>query len=521
MVLNRGRWFCNIVALTSVPALVAAHEALQGTARIVPSAPDRLTLELKGLTPAFVEVEIGGVSVVQRPLSGRASPLQIPLSSAGLPPGTHEATVRLYDAQGRLLTTLRGPVELSPDPTAPITILIPRHGTTVSGVVPIEVRVRGQERPYVSFFVDGQVRTLRNYPPYVYYWDTSRERNGWHTLEAWSFDGSQTFKSPATRVFVNNPGGRTERVAPPQSDEQVGLNEPTLAAPATPTAHPEWRWRGMDAIEGQMRVEGRLSQPRQQPAPAPEAPPPVSVPAVSRPAPTEAHRATMPVRVPAPAYRVARAETQPSRAERLSPPPAESAPPAETVLSTVPTLGAKHLRVSGTAPQMRGQKLSVPQIALAPATAASAPRATTRAKGSHEGLPLHSAWLPITFGTRLPAPIARYEVLLDARPVSFDVAPRVQDGISIVAIRPIVEQAGGTLRWDNLRKVATIELMGRMLTLDVRANRALLEGEPVQTEIPLQIVNGRVMVPASLLGTLLNAELAFEVATHRLHINTR
>ncbi len=510
MGLNRGKWFWNIVALTSVPALVAAHEALQGTARIVPSAPDRLTLELKGLTPAFVEVEIGGVAVAQRSLSGRASPLQIPLSSAGLPPGTHEATVRLYDAQGRLLTTLRGPVELSPDPTAPITILIPRHGTGVSGVVPIEVRVRGQERPYVSFFVDGQVRTLRNYPPYVYYWDTSRERNGWHTLEAWSFDGSQTFKSPATRVFVNNPGGRTERMVPPQSDDQVGLNEPTLAAPATPTAQPELRWRGMEATEGQMRAEGRLSQPRQQPAPAPEAPLSVSVPTVSRPAPAEAHRATMPVRVPAPAYRVAQVEAQPSRAERLTPPPTESAPPAETVLSTVPTLGAKHLRVSGTAPQMRGQKLSVPQIALAPATPAPATRATARVN-----------WLPITFGTRLPAHIARYEVLLDARPISFDVAPRVQEGVPVVAIRHIVEQAGGTLRWNNQRKVAAIELTGRTLTLDVRANRTLLEGEPLQTDIPLQIVDGRVMVPASLLGTLLNAELAFDATTHQLHINTR
>jgi hypothetical protein len=508
MGLNRGKWFWNIAALTSVPALVAAHESWQGTARLLPSAPDRLTLELRGLAPALVEVEIGGVSVAQRQLSGKASPLQIQLSGAGLPPGIHEATVRLYDARGRLLTTLRGPVELSPDPTAPITIIIPRHGTSVSGVVPIEVRVSGQERPYVSFFVDGQVRTLRNYPPYVYYWDTSRERNGWHTLEAWSFDGNQTFKSPATRVFVNNPGGRTEREVPPQSDEQVGLNEPTLAAPPTPTAQPELNWRKTEAIEGQMMTSGRLSLPPQESAPAPAAsrPAPESLPTP----PAEAHRATMPVQTPVPAYRATQAVAQPSRAERLTPPPAESTPPAETVLSTVPTLGVKHMRVSGTAPQMRGQKLSTPQIALAPATSTPAPRATTRA-----------SWLPITFGTRLPAHIARYEVLLDARPIAFDVAPRLQDGIPMVAIRHVVEQVGGTLRWDNQRKVATIELLGRTLTLDVRANRAMLEGKPVPTEIPLQIANGRVMVPASLLGTLLNAELAFDATTHQLHINTR
>jgi hypothetical protein len=508
MGLNRGKWFWNIAALTSVPALVAAHESWQGTARLLPSAPDRLTLELRGLAPALVEVEIGGVSVAQRQLSGKASPLQIQLSGAGLPPGIHEATVRLYDARGRLLTTLRGPVELSPDPTAPITIIIPRHGTHVSGVVPIEVRVSGQERPYVSFFVDGQVRTLRNYPPYVYYWDTSRERNGWHTLEAWSFDGNQTFKSPATRVFVNNPGGRTEREVPSQSDEQVGLNEPTLAAPPTPTAQPEARWRKTESIEGQMMTSGRLSLPPQESAPAPAE----SQPAPESPStpPAEAHRATMPMPTPASPYRVAHVEAQPSHAERLSSPPAESTPPAEIALSTTPTLGANRLRVSGTAPQMRGQKLSTPQIALAPATSTPTPRTPTRAN-----------WLPITFGTRLPAHIARYEVLLDARPIAFDVVPRVQDGIPMVAIRHVVEQVGGTLHWDNQRKVATIELAGRTLTLDVRANRARLEGKPVPTEIPLQIANGRVMVPASLLGAFLNAELAFDTATCQLHINTR
>ena len=526
MGLNRGKWFWNIAALSSVPALVAAHEALQGTARLLPSAPDRLTLELRGVTPALVEVEIGGVLVAQRQLSGRVSQLQIQLSSAGLPPGIHEAIVRLYDARGRQLTTLRGPVELSPDPTAPITIIIPRHGTHVSGVVPIEVRVSGQERPYVSFFVDGQVRTLRNYPPYVYYWDTSRERNGWHTLEAWSFDGNQTFKSPVTRVFVNNPGGRTEREVPPQSDEQVGLNEPTLAAPPTPTAQPEAKWREMEALAGQMVAGGRLSLPRREPTsetprttPVPKVPPSTPVPEVSRPtpapeaprtSPAEAHRATMPMPTPASPYRVAQVDAQPSHAERLSPPPAESVPPAETVLSTVPTLGAKHLRVSGTATQMRGQKLSTPQIALAPATSTPASRATTRA-----------SWLPISFGTRLPDHIARYEVLLDARPIAFDVAPRVQDGIPMVAIRHVVEQVGGRLRWDNQRKVATIELDGRTLTLDVRANRAMLEGKPVPTETPLRIANGRVMVPASLLGAFLNAELAFDTATCQLHINTR
>jgi hypothetical protein len=159
---------------------------------------------------------------------------------------------------------------------------------------------------------------------------------------------------------------------------------------------------------------------------------------------------------------------------------------------------------------MRGQKLAAPQIALAPTRSAAAARPAAR-----------SAWLPITFGTRLPSGITSFEVLVDARPVSFDVAPRVQQGVPVVAIRHIIEEVGGKVRWDNQQKVATVELNGRTLTLDLRANRVQLDGVVVSTETALQIVNGRVMAPVSLLGKVLNAQLAFETDTHQLHINTQ
>ncbi len=505
---NRRKWLSSALALTGVSSFALVSGQAQGTARIVRGGANTLTLQLRGVAPAAVEVEIGGIVVAHRQLSGRTDSLQIPLSSAGLPPGFHEATVRLYDARGRLLSTLRGQIELLPDPSAPISIIIPRHGTSVSGTVPIEVRVNGQSRPYVSFFVDGQVRTLRNYAPYVYHWDTTRERNGWHTLEAWSFDGSQTFKSPPTRVLVNNPGGRTDRPLPAQSDEQVGLNEPTLATPTSVTARTGATMRTPERIEGQMDSASRLSRP---PAPLGETREPAPRMTPSAPsAPQEAHRAVAPISAPAVSYRIAQAEARSSRANRLSPPPIEPAPPVETQMASMPTLGESHLRPTDVAPRMRGQRLATPQIALVPSAPAHAPRP-----------PAKATWLPLTFGTRLPANITRYEVLLDARPVRFDVAPRVQDGIPLVTIRQVFEQAGGRLSWDNQRKVATVELAGRTLTLDVRANRALLDGEALPVEVPLQVVNGRVMAPASLLGKALNAQLAFDLDTHQLHINTQ
>ncbi|MCS7066038.1 MAG: stalk domain-containing protein, partial [Fimbriimonadales bacterium] len=327
-------------------------------------------------------------------------------------------------------------------------------------------------------------------------------------IEAWSFDGSQTVKSPMTRVFVNNPGGRTERQLPAQSDEQLGLNEPALATPATAPERVESTLRLPERIEGWLAAESRLSQPLAE-LPAHKPAPP------ARSAPQEAYRATEPLRAPAESYRVAEATVQPSGAERLSAPPVEPAPSEMGMLATPVHRAsgwggsAMSLRSSDTAPRMRGQKLAAPpQVALAP----SAPAARSSARAS---------WLPITFGTRLPAGITRYEVLLDARPVPFDVAPRVQNGIPLVAVRQIAEQAGGKVRWDHQQKVATIELAGRTLTLDVRANRATLNGATLPLETPLQIIDGRVMVPASMLGDALNAELAFDPSARQLHLSTR
>src|SRR5688500_13641292 len=78
---------------------------------------------------------------------------------------------------------------------------------------------------------------MKNFPPFNYMWDTTQETNGWHQLEAWSFDRSQsTRKSVAVRVFVNNPGGRTERIeappAPIRAEPVPAKAAPVKAAPA-------------------------------------------------------------------------------------------------------------------------------------------------------------------------------------------------------------------------------------------------------------------------------------------------
>ena len=80
----------------------------------------------------------------------------------------------------------------------------------------VTLRIQAQDPsgkpPYVSLFIDHGFKTLRNYAPYEFSWDTTAYANGYHTIEAFGYNDAQDVgHAQPLRVFVNNPGGRTER----------------------------------------------------------------------------------------------------------------------------------------------------------------------------------------------------------------------------------------------------------------------------------------------------------------------
>src|SRR5205807_1818583 len=70
-----------------------------------------------------------------------------------------------------------------------------------------------RDKPYVSFFVDKEFKSLKNFPPYEYNWDTTKVPNGWHVLEAMTAtpDAATPTKARSIHVNVNNPGGQTRK----------------------------------------------------------------------------------------------------------------------------------------------------------------------------------------------------------------------------------------------------------------------------------------------------------------------
>lgn len=481
----RTRQWISVLALTGLSAVACTQPSVP--VKVSKGSGSQVVFQFHKVRPASVEIVVDGIVIATRTVSGNQ--VSLGLLNAGLAPGAHEATIRLYDRQGRLIGESRTAIELQVDPYAPVSIIIPRNGTRVSGLVPVETRVSAGNNAYVTFFVDGQVRALRNFAPYVYQWDTTLETNGWHTIEVWSFDGKRTFKSPPTRVFVNNPGGRTERKAEPEPAEAP---EPSLSTVEPPIPGAQGTLRTYENLIGQSTDMERLSVPSDEAVVPPTTEEPLMYLALASPERNPAH------------WRAPESTGNSTADMRFTQP---NLPPSMLFVQA-PTSGYNPAwRMAQAEPHMRGQKLQPPRFIASASPANSL-------------TPYENAVMLFHRGVRLPDTVRSFELVLNHKVVVSDVPGQVEAGIPLITIRHIMEMMGDEIRWDNARKQAIITLNDKRLVLDVRANQALLNDTSIPLDAPLRIVKGRVVIPASLLGDVLNAEMFYDTATSQIIVTS-
>jgi hypothetical protein len=195
-----------------------------------------LTVRYSGATVALVELKVNGESLGTRSVSASKSSgeTNFTLNLTSLHDGENTVEVCLYDKLGKLVGTEKTVISTDNGVQGPVHLTAPKFGAEVQGPVEINVGFGKQLRnTYVSFFIDNQFKSLSNTPPFNYIWDTTRETNGWHDIEAWVVDDSNTtFKTRKTKIFVNNKGGRTERITPAPELNGVPNGVKAVAGPA-------------------------------------------------------------------------------------------------------------------------------------------------------------------------------------------------------------------------------------------------------------------------------------------------
>ena len=496
--MNTTRTCRRIIAFASLAAVAASANALSVDPQItIDRALNSPTLAVRytGATATLVELRINGESVGTREVSGARSngETTFTIDLDALRNGDNLVEIRLFDRTGRLVGNDKTNIALEKGASrGPVFVSAPKAGSTVMG--PVEIAVGFGEnlgKSYVSFFVDGQFKSMTNFPPFNFVWDTEKEANGWHDVEAWAIDErNDTHKSGAVRIFVNNPGGRTDRVGVPK----VPSVAPTRNVPNA---------RGLVGVESGVRAIGVSAIAKGSPLVAPQGLPPA---VVERMAPVgnalrAAVRGANAVRPMALAGVVATGpKSMMPTGRRLAPkapaPRAAVIPPATVV---TPKTIAKPVVPTTVAP--------VP--APAKAVAAPAQRAIYAATRVSVGA-----------GTRLPN-LGAYTILLNGKKVRSDVPPRVEDGLALAPLRALIEKAGGKVEWFAASKTVRAGTGGHTFELKIGDATARVDGGNLVLEKAPGITAGRTLVPLSFLRDALGMDVQYDKATGHVVVSTR
>lgn len=116
-------------------------------------------------------------------------------------------------------------------------------------------------------------------------------------------------------------------------------------------------------------------------------------------------------------------------------------------------------------------------------------------------------------------------ILKDGNKLSFDVAPYIVDGFTMVPMRAIFESIGAKVTWDQETKTV-IALYGadedaKALILQIGANYAFLNGEKIEFKKSAEIVNDRTFVPLRAVNESLGYKVDWDQDTYTVTITTK
>ncbi|MBI5706989.1 MAG: hypothetical protein HZC36_08375 [Armatimonadetes bacterium] len=439
-----------------------------------------LTVRYSGAKVALVEFKLNGVSLGTRTVSAAktAGETTFNLDLAMLSDGDNLVEVRLYDKAGKLVGTETSTITQDDGAATQVRITYPKMGQTVMGGLDIKVGFGKELRnAYVSFFVDNQFKAMTNSAPFSFSWDTTREANGWHEIEAMLVDDSSTtFKTKKVKVLVNNPGGQTPRLTNPV--------QPTTPPSQPPTTAPS-------------KTEPPVAKGNPSTAASTGATKAVS--AVSNLLPPTLSAITSPNGI------------NPQTGDRAGVKSGSYGHPSATGtrLVTPTTPGAVK---SGSVTAKTTPSKMVIQISPSKTTASGASAVTTVPNTVSTAATGAPARMSLEKGTKMPFS-GNFKISLNGSPIRFDVQPRVQDGVAMAPVRHLLEGAGGTVDWDNQLKMVKALADGKPITLSIGDKMAKVGDSMIELEISPFLENGRTIIPISFLHDTFKVNIEVDAKT--------
>ncbi len=424
-------------------------------------------------------------------------------------------------------------------------LLSPTPDGRVQGTITLRVEASDPsgKAPYVSLFIDKTFKTLRNYAPYEFEWDTTAYSNGYHTIEAYGYNDTPNVGHAKTlRLYVNNPGGET------------GIRHDLLDAPPVVQAI-----RPIPRL-GATRVRPLLARPARivvqaKSAAAQPLPPAQIASLVPRHASSAREIAEQlasgagllrgsldfasELSVPFAAEKTAPAAVHPAPVRSFKPlrvadkavvaHPASDAE-AQALLAQTParTFSGKARLPQIASIRLPGSDLASPFVAAPHAALSSALVTRTALRPMvHAPLPasvkthaLH-VHLPVGMMSELLRAAGQRTLLFNHATVTMDRPLSAQNRVLFGPLRQIFEQGGGTLTWQSSTGTVRAKSATKDILLTLGNTQAQVNAKPVTLDGKPYLMMGRTMVPLSFIAVAMDADVQFDAATGHLLVTSR
>jgi hypothetical protein len=474
-----------------------------------------LTVRYTGATPALVELRINGASFGTRTVSGSKDngETNFTVSPGDLQSGDNDVEIRLFDRTGKLIAKDHANISVAVAQSGPVYLSSPKTGDTVRGSVEINMGFdHDLKDPYVSFFIDGSFKKMTNVPPFVYTWDTERESNGWHELEAWAIDdSSETHKTSKIKVFVNNPSGQTRRFGV-KTNELVPSGNGSTDLIAS-------KDKGIKKVGGKTKFVRTPFNPLPPTAPSIDPESVLGTAATVKTIKTGSESIAMGVRTMAPtgtrvvkpAPRIVASYSTPRVSQ-----PANRESVREVVSITIhrdPKVVIHNMTST--------ERVAVNSSPVHPVNVLSNVALSHQAGNMISNVTAATSLVKISKGSRLPN-FGAFEIALDSEVVDFHgVLPRVDAGVPMTPLRFLVEKKGGAVDWDNLSKTVFAKADGNDFSVKIGSIFALVNRGNVKMERASYLDGSRTVVPLSFMETALHVKIDYDKNSNHMLITSK
>lgn len=90
---------------------------------------------------------------------------------------------------------------------------------------------------------------------------------------------------------------------------------------------------------------------------------------------------------------------------------------------------------------------------------------------------------------------ADVKLVINHEQVSADVMPLIQDGRTLVPARAVFEALGGTVKWDPVNEIVTVEYDTTTVVLKINDTAATVNGKSKMLDVPATIKDNRTIIP--------------------------